>query len=187
MSDQFREVFIDFLPNQPKNEQTLESSRQMLRQQFEQRLPSAVERIWDLPPIMVWPSETYHELLLEARHLFVDGYFYSCVAMCGIVGERLLKDMFRASILIQKAGQLTIPASAALDQLERTGARTITEFLSECGLLGDAAQQAAEKLQTLRNRYAHASGSDPQEDAISALSFFIALWNVRYQCSKILN
>jgi hypothetical protein len=47
MSDQFREVFIDFLPNQPKNEQTLESSRQMLGQQFEQRLPSAVELIWD--------------------------------------------------------------------------------------------------------------------------------------------
>jgi hypothetical protein len=91
--------------------------------------------------------------------------------MCGIVGERLLKDMFRASILIQKAGQLTIPASAALDQLERTGARAIAEFLSECGLLGDAAQQAAEKLQTLRNRYAHASGSNPQEDAISAIKF----------------
>jgi hypothetical protein len=88
--------------------------------------------------------------------------------MCGIVGERLLKDMFRASILIQKAA---IPASAALDQLERTGARAIAEFLSECGLLGDAAQQAAEKLQTLRNRYAHASGSNPQEDAISAIKF----------------
>jgi hypothetical protein len=35
----------------------------------------------------------YLELLIEARKLYVEGYFYSCVAMCGIVAEDSLKIM----------------------------------------------------------------------------------------------
>jgi len=32
------------------------------------------------------------ELLLEARTLLLMGHFYSCVAMCDVVGARLVKE-----------------------------------------------------------------------------------------------
>jgi len=54
----------------------------MLRERFEARLAESVERIWDLPPIILKESTgDYVILLLEARELFVADYFYSCVAI----------------------------------------------------------------------------------------------------------
>lgn len=96
-------VYVDLLPNQPKNAEVRELFGRQLTEAFEKRLPAAVERIWELPPLMVKePLGEYVSLLREARDLFVDGRFYACVAMCGIVGERLVKDALRASVLVKK-------------------------------------------------------------------------------------
>ncbi len=42
-------------------------------------------------------NDEYLELLTEARELYRSGHFYSCVAMSGIVAERLVKDLLRQS------------------------------------------------------------------------------------------
>jgi hypothetical protein len=81
------EVFLDRLSNAPKNDQTREGFRQVLRQQFQDELTNVVERVWDLPPMIVKPHGEYLALLIEARKLYLIGYFYSCVAMGGIVVE----------------------------------------------------------------------------------------------------
>lgn len=170
MSDEIRTVYMDFLPNQPKNDQSREEIATLLKGRFEQRLPSAVNRYWELPAIMLMnPDDQYRELLLEARELFVAGYFYSCVAMCGIVAERLIKDMLRTSLLIHRNGKTEIPTKAAFDQLEHVEVRGMIEFLKEAGLLIENAASSAKFLGDLRNRYAHARGKVPQTDAIEAI------------------
>jgi hypothetical protein len=66
-------VFLDLLPNQPKNDQTRESFRGLLRQRFEKTLPDAVERIWKLPPIIIKePFGEYMELLLGDLDIMAD-------------------------------------------------------------------------------------------------------------------
>src|SRR5208283_772890 len=157
MSNQLMTVYMDFLPNQPKNDQSREEIAALLKGRFEQRLPAAVDRNWDLPAIMLSkPSDEYLGLLLEARELFVAGYFYSCVAMCGIVGERLVKDVVRRSVLISKNGSPEQPTEVAFDQLERVEAIRFIEFLKTTELLETGAADAAKKLGELRNKYAHA-------------------------------
>lgn len=89
--------------------------------------------------------------------------------MCGIVGERLLRDLLRASVFVQKDSQITRPMDAAFDGLDYLGARNLVEFLGKCAVLEDDAQKAAWKLQALRNRYAHAKGEKPEADAINAI------------------
>ena len=166
---EYMEVYIDFLPNQPKDEQGKKMLRQMLSTRFEQKLTSAVERIFDLPPLMLKPECDYLRLLVEARELYVEGRFYSCVATCGIVGERLVKDIFRASVLIQQSGISHTPSEGALDQLERVEISGIIHFLREAKLLADDAAKAADKLSQLRNKYAHARGKEPDLDALRAI------------------
>jgi len=90
--------------------------------------------------------------------------------MCGIVGERLVKDTFRTSLLISKAGGAVSPTDIALDQLERVDVSGIVRFLGKADLLGDEAKKAAESLGQLRNQYAHARGKDPHADAVSAIA-----------------
>jgi len=178
MSDerQLMNVFLDLLPNQPRDDQTRESFRQLLRQRFEERLPEAVERIWELPPIILKePFEDYMELLLEARTLFLMGHFYSCVAMCGVVGERLVKDVLRVSVLVQKEGGPQPPPDVALDQLERVEVNGIVRFLEKAELLDVKAARAAAALGELRNKYAHARGKKPQGDALEAIKLLHVL------------
>ncbi len=165
---------LDVMPNAPKDERTREDFGNILRQKFEQRLPEAVERIWELPPVILHDGE-YVSLLFEARDLFVDGYFYSCVAMCGIVGERLIKDLLRASVLIHKAGIATRPSDEASNQLERVDISSISRFLNKAQLLDDAAHKAARDLGELRNDYAHARGKDPHKDAKKAIDLLHTL------------
>ncbi|MBI2817080.1 MAG: hypothetical protein HYX72_09085 [Acidobacteria bacterium] len=162
------EIFLDFLPNQPKNEDTRESFRNLLRQSFEQKLPAAADRLFELPPILV-RQEDYLPLLLESRELFIAGYFYSCVAVCGIVAERLVKDLLRNSILVERDGVQSPPTARAFDQFEYVDMSKLVQFLKEAGLLNEEAAKAALKLGQLRNRYAHARGKDPHNDAKNAI------------------
>jgi len=74
-------LYIDY-HSESRNDQVREEIRQYLHHRFEEKLPEAVERIWDLPNLVLKkPSEIYTELLIEAFDLYLDGYFYSCVAM----------------------------------------------------------------------------------------------------------
>ena len=144
------EVYIDLLPNQPKDDRTREQFRGLLRDGFEKNLPNAVERLWNLPPMIVKLRGEYLTLLLETRNIYVEGHFYLCVAMCGIVCERLVKDAFRASVLVKRAGSPRAPSDAAFDQLERVEVKGIIRFLKETEILSADAARAAERLGELR-------------------------------------
>jgi hypothetical protein len=167
----FKEVYLDLLPNQPKNEMGRQNAANLLRQELERRIDDSVERQWDLPPIIVNPEGEYLDLLLEARKLYVDGYFYSCVAMCGIVNERLIKDVLRASIWIEKEGKVEKPASKVFDQLERVDIGSLARFTWEAGLITKEEFNASKKLGELRNDYAHARGRQSQPDALKAIKY----------------
>lgn len=166
---QAMDVFLDLLPNLPKNDQNRAHIEQLLRQRFEDTLPNAVERVWDLPPMIVKPDGEYLTMLLEARKLYLNGHFYSCVAMCGIVGERIIKDVFRTSVLIHKGGSPQSPPDSAFNQLERIEVNGIIRFLKESVILNTEAAKAADSLGQLRNQYAHARGPSPQPDALKAI------------------
>ena len=162
-------LFLDLLPNQPKDDSAREDIKNILKQRFEAGLADSIERIWDLPPIAVNPEGEYLALLQEARQLYLMGSFYSCVAMCGIVGERLIKDVFRASVMIRNSTGIQQPSSLSFDQIERVEVRGITQFLKECMLLSEDAAKAAKDLGDLRNRYAHARGKAEQTEALNAI------------------
>ena len=167
---------MDLLPNQPKNDEVREFFRSFLRKRFEGRLEESAERIYELPPMIVKdPAGDYFALLREARDLFVAGCFYSCVAMCGIVGERLVKDFLPASILVERGDGPERPSDEAFDQLERVEVWALVQFLKKTALLSDDAAKAWQELGTLRNKYAHARGKDPQPEALEAIQYLHTL------------
>ncbi len=163
-------VYVDLNANKPKSDQTRGQFREMLQDKFDLKLAHSVERLWDLPPVILQRSnDEYVNLLVEARELFTIGYFYSCVAMCGIVGEKLVKDVLRDSILTMVDGVVERPIDEAFDQFERVDVSSIIRFLNRARLLTDDVRRAADDLIILRNQYAHARGKNPEVDALQAI------------------
>jgi len=165
-------VFIDTIPNWLKHptigkQEKTRVSEEMLKG-FQKKVPDAVTRLASLPALMVQPGE-YCSLLMEARELFVLGYFYSCVAMCGITAERIVKDIFSKSLLVITDSHAAPPTDEAIKDLESFGAKDICEFLIDALVLDRNLKPAFQALGKLRNKYAHAGGKEPKRDARAAI------------------
>ena len=167
--DRLIDVWIDLLPNQPNDADGRARIERLIAETFQAQVPAAIDRVFQLPPVVVHPPGEYTNLLAEARETYVHAHFYACVAMCGIVGERILKDVLRAALRIVVGAAVQVPSAAALDRLEYVEVSAIARFLSRVGLITDDGEKAAERLQQLRNAYAHARGKDPQGDALQAI------------------
>jgi hypothetical protein len=130
-----------------------------------------VARYWQLPSLAVRKGNyEYLELLTEARELYRLGHFYSCVAMSGIVAERLVKDLLRQTIMISKdEGDPVKPTDKAFDQLERVDMGSLVRFCKETALFDHPTSDAVTALYELRNRYAHGRGRDAPRDSLRAI------------------
>ena len=147
---------------------------EFMKQRYENKLKEAVERLASLPALLVHHGE-YCNLLVEARDLYVHEYYYSCIAMCGIVAERIAKDLFTRNILIIKENKAVFPPENAKRDLESFGAREICTFLINAGILNDTLKTSFKELGELRNKYAHAGGKEPQKDAVKAIKYLHAI------------
>lgn len=168
-------AYVDFTPGHAAHPEMREGIASSHRQTLEANLDQIISRQAQLPNLFVHndsPSvKLVVDLLIEARTLYTFGYHYSCVAMCGIVVERIIKDIVRHSVSINANGNLSTPTPKAFDQLEHVDIRSLINFCAECGLLPEKAKSAAGKLGELRNKYAHARGPNPEVDALRAVGF----------------
>lgn len=162
-------LYIDFTPDHARTPELVDGVRDIYRKELEDQLPAIIERQKELPTLMLDVSGEHVRLLIEARDLFCHAYFYSCVAMCGIVAERILKDTLRRHIFVATDDQISQPSEKAFDQLEHVDISSITKFLSESELIDPEAKSAAETISRLRNKYAHARGESPEADALKAI------------------
>jgi hypothetical protein len=171
-NQEYTEAYFRNLSKTPRNEEGRKNLQNRLTKEFKERLPASVERIWDLPNInIVEPNKPYGGLLIEAHDLYINGFFYSCVAMCGIVGERLIKDVLRTHVMIEKDGKTISPDADAFDKLEYIDISKIVEFLRATELLSEDAAKAATDLIRIRNKYAHARGKNENDDALKAIKY----------------
>jgi len=162
VSGQTQATYADFRPNAAKRHLSEESSKDSQERPAE--LPSGtlgekslshhkVERLSQLPPLLIEVGP-YCKLLREARDVFVDGHFYACVAMCGILFERFQRDKAEPYGAIRK------------HKMPR-----VRKILQENNVLKVKTLALCKKMAKLRNDYAHGHGLKPKEDALKALTW----------------
>jgi len=164
------QVHLDTVPNILKMPGQEEKVKGMLRRRVEQRLDDMISRYRELPAIIVHFGK-YSELLLEARDLFVWGKFYSCVAMCGITAERIAKELLRTSLLMRKKYQWAFPSDEQAAILDRIEMNDVRELLIKSEVIDENLRKPFQALSELRNKYAHATGKKPKEDAKLAIIY----------------
>lgn len=164
-------VALDFIPNLCKMGKHGEKEvEKIFCNRHKQRRPQMIERCKLLRPILVRPGK-YWPLLDEARWLFLEGYFYSCVAMCWITAERIAKDLLRNSIVLAKGNERAPPSEEQAFVLDRIEMNDIRELLIKSGVIDQELRKPFQELAELRNRYTHAGGQSPYEDAKEAIEY----------------
>ena len=163
--------FADPGSEQPQTPEARAKAEAEFLGQFRLKVADIVERSWRLPSLAVQKGNSeYLQLLTEARDLYRSGYFYSCVAMSGIVAERLVKDLLRQTIMVSKVdGKPERPNDRAFDQLERVDMSSLVKFCKEIGLIDPTTSSAVTELYELRNKYAHGRGKDAIKDSLKAI------------------
>ena len=165
-------IYCDFNPNHARDPFLVEGLKARLRAKCEAKSEQVVARLATLPELMVYSHfGEYIPLLKEAREIYSQGYFYSCVAMCGITAERMVKDILRGSVLVRSGTtEATQPDTKAFDQFERIDVSGLARFLLEANIIEKAAWEALDALFQLRNKYAHARGKAAEADALKAIN-----------------
>jgi hypothetical protein len=136
-------AYADFRPNAAKPQPDTRDEKPKAQQ----------ERLFQLAPLLI-EAGPYCSLLQEAREVFVDGHFYACVAMCGILLERFQRDKAKPF------GAKSKTTISRVRRMLRMNRAVTTETLALCKGMAD-----------LRNEYVHGHGLKPQEDALKALTW----------------
>ncbi len=161
-------AMIDFTPNVLKTEGGKKQIEASLRASFEQSLPGALTR-WGELPVMMTPAAPFAELLMDARQHFIWGRFYSCVVMCGVAAERILKDLFVHALRVRVGGEWLQLTPEVARQIERLDVEGIREALLKSGNLDRGLRKSVQRLMELRNSYVHSRYAQPEEDARAAV------------------
>lgn len=164
-------IYCDFIPNHANDPHLSLVLKESLIEKYKNEVDTEISRIATLPILMAHPIGEYIELLVEARKVYSLGFFYSCVAMCGISAERITKDILSKVIAIKKTAEDTItPSIKAFEQLELVDLSSLIRFLFESEVISQKALKSVKNLIELRNQYAHARGKSPQKDALTAIT-----------------
>lgn len=165
-------IQMDTIPNLLKLPGKEKFVKDLLRQKLEQDLNKRISRYKELPAFIVElrkKHEEYPKLLHEARSLYIEGKFYSCVAMCGVTSERIAKDVLRRIILVKKFKKAS--PSKFFNQIDRIPMDVIRELLIWAGAVDKSLRDAFIDLANLRNKYVHARRVGSKADAQKAIKY----------------
>lgn len=169
-------INIDTIPNILKMPGQEKFAKDSLRQELEQDLDNRISRYKELPAIMVQmksDKDEYVKLLHEARKLYIEGRFYSCITMCGVTSERIAKDILKRIILIKKLNG-TNPSNF-FKQLDRIPMDVVRELIIAAGAVDSSLRNDFTKLADLRDKYVHARSIESQNDARKAVKHLHAI------------
>lgn len=153
VSGQTQAAYADFRPNAAKRDLEEALSKDQQEQDVNPLTRGTLERLAQLSPLLM-ENGAYCGLIREARDVFVGGYFYACVAMCGIALERFQRDM-----------------AAPFGATRKHKMWQVRQILEDNKVLSPGTFCLCKKMADLRNDYAHGQGLNPKADALKSLEW----------------
>lgn len=160
----------DSLPILLNTPERIEQYKQSLRNALEKNIDDMIKRYKELPSYLIGFG-SYLELLVEARELYIEGKYYSCIAMCGVTAERIAKDLLFTLIQFEKKGKLSLANQKQFKLLDKIDLNIIRELLYISGVIDKPTKKAFIYIAELRNTYLHSVGNNKQNDAKKAIKY----------------
>lgn len=110
----------------------------------------------------------FHDFFKEARELYREGFFHSCIAMCGITAEKISIDLLthRLSITAIKGKEEKDVTEEVIKSFLELRFERLIGSIYHLGLIDEETKNALNEIRKKRNEYVHPKGPlTPSEDA----------------------
>ena len=125
----------------------------MLQEDFKDALPKRVKRFLEIPGIGPLPlMQKFMQLVPEVVGLYVNGFYYSTIASCGVAAERVCYDILEVSEIELDKKTLTRNQKSELYALNLV---RFIKLLQEWGLIKGETAKLLHKIRKCRNKYVH--------------------------------
>ena len=117
---------------------------------FDAKLNEVVSRSISIENLNIIKNIAFFDLVSEARSLYIEGFYYSTVALCGVIGENICRTIVESAEII--INQKKLENKKPLIKLDFS---TLNKVLIGLNLIGQNSYRNLEIIRKLRNDYVH--------------------------------
>ena len=120
------------------------------RKYFDNKLNEIVNRSISIENLNVIENIPFFDLVSEARHLYIEGFYYSTVALCGVIGENICRTLVEST-------EITINYKKLENKkpLIKLDFSALNKILIGLNLINQNSYRNLEVIRKLRNDYVH--------------------------------
>lgn len=117
---------------------------------FDTKLNEVVSRSISVENLNVIKNIAFFDLVSEARSLYIEGFYYSTVALCGVIGENICRTIVESAEIT--INQKKLENKKPLIRLEFSA---LNKILIGLNLISQNSYRNLEIIRKLRNDYVH--------------------------------
>lgn len=117
---------------------------------FDAKLNEVVSRSISVENLNVIKNIAFFDLVSEARSLYIEGFYYSTVALCGVIGENICRTIVESAEIT--INQKKLENKKPLIKLDFSA---LNKILIGLNLIGQNSYRNLEIIRKLRNDYVH--------------------------------
>lgn len=117
---------------------------------FDAKLNEVVSRSISVENLNVIKNIAFFDLVSEARSLYIEGFYYSTVALCGVIGENICRTVVESAEVT--INQKKLENKKPLIKLDFSA---LNKILIGLNLISQNSYRNLEIIRKLRNEYVH--------------------------------
>lgn len=155
--------------------------KEKLSNNFQSKLKESIERYFKIQDLSIIQKLPFCDLACEAKELYVGGYFYSTIAICGVIAESIARAVLDdCEVIINQRNR--IRGKTIFKKLDFV---VINKILINANLIHQDSYKKLEKIRKLRNKYIHnykvISPLTVKKDALVSLNYIVSILKIEFK------
>lgn len=152
-----------------------------LSKNFQSRLKEVIQRYFKIQDLLIIQKLPFCDLVCEAKELYAEGYFYSTIAICGVIAESIARRVLNGCEIVVNQGR-AIKGKTIFKRLDFV---IVNKILINAHLIHQDSYKKLEKIRKLRNKYIHnykvISPLTIKKNALVSLNYIVSILKFEFK------
>ncbi|MBI2328266.1 MAG: hypothetical protein HYU85_01220 [Chloroflexi bacterium] len=182
MDDKLLSAFIDFIPNEARNEMLRPQYESELKERLINDVPNMVSRLAELDPIITIEVGEYIDFMREAVDAFQFGLWRAVVALIGIAAESFTDTLYSEFKNVTSTSGVSMTKEKLFGRDDYIPEERKLAVLFTFGTISSNDYERLRKIKNLRDRYVHPKEKAPsvEKDAREVIRLFRSVIKERF-------